>query len=144
MVLTTHSMEEADVLCTRIGIITEGRLRCIGPQTRLKAKYGSGYHLYINCQRKGSKEEEEENYKRVKMFIKSFLPQANLKSEFNGNLIYLVPIEGIEVSKVFEVLESSKEELAISDWGISQATLEDVFMEIVEKTSGLDQDDLLH
>lgn len=52
MVLTTHSMEEADVLCTRIGIITEGRLRCLGTQTRLKAKYGSGYHLYINCDRR--------------------------------------------------------------------------------------------
>jgi len=52
MVLTTHSMEEADVLCTRIGIITDGTLRCIGTQTRLKAKYGSGYHLYINCDRR--------------------------------------------------------------------------------------------
>jgi len=31
MVLTTHSMEEADVLCTKIGIITDGILRCIGP-----------------------------------------------------------------------------------------------------------------
>ena len=51
-----------------------------------------------------------------------------------------MPVEEIEVSKVFEVLESSKEELGISDWGISQATLEDVFMEIVEKTSGPDED----
>ena len=31
MVLTTHSMEEADVLSNRIGIIKEGILRCIGP-----------------------------------------------------------------------------------------------------------------
>lgn len=30
MVLTTHSMEEADVLCTRVGIISQGVLRCIG------------------------------------------------------------------------------------------------------------------
>ena len=50
MVLTTHSMEEADVLCTRIGIVTKGQLRCIGPQTKLKSQYGSGYSLIINCQ----------------------------------------------------------------------------------------------
>jgi len=31
MVLTTHSMEEADVLSNRIGIIKDGILRCIGP-----------------------------------------------------------------------------------------------------------------
>lgn len=49
MVLTTHSMEEADVLCTRIGIIVNGVLKCIGPQTRLKSKYGGGYQLVIHC-----------------------------------------------------------------------------------------------
>lgn len=31
MVLTTHSMEEADVLCNRIGIVNNGSLRCLGP-----------------------------------------------------------------------------------------------------------------
>jgi len=30
MVLTTHSMEEADVLCNRIAIVNNGILRCIG------------------------------------------------------------------------------------------------------------------
>jgi len=41
-------------------------------------------------------------------------------------------MEGLEVSKVFDVIDSKKEELAISDWGISQSTLEDVFLEIVK------------
>jgi len=45
IVLTTHSMEEADVLCSRIGIVSNGRLRCIGPQQRLKSLYGQGYNL---------------------------------------------------------------------------------------------------
>mmetsp|Transcript_32637 Transcript_32637/g.5920 ORF Transcript_32637/g.5920 Transcript_32637/m.5920 type:complete len:99 (+) Transcript_32637:516-812(+) len=31
IVLTTHSMEEADVLCSRVAIINHGVLRCIGP-----------------------------------------------------------------------------------------------------------------
>jgi ABC-type multidrug transport system ATPase subunit len=30
IVLTTHSMEEADVLCNRIGIVSDGVLKCIG------------------------------------------------------------------------------------------------------------------
>ena len=30
IVLTTHSMEEADVLCSRIGIVDKGVLRCLG------------------------------------------------------------------------------------------------------------------
>jgi len=51
MVLTTHSMEEADVLCNRIGIVNNGVLQCIGSQTRLKNLYGGGYHLFVNCEK---------------------------------------------------------------------------------------------
>ena len=49
IVLTTHSMEEADVLCNRIAIVNDGVLRCVAPQVRLKTLYGGGYHLKINC-----------------------------------------------------------------------------------------------
>lgn len=51
MVLTTHSMEEADVLCNRIGIVNNGILNCIGTHVRLKTLYGGGYHLFVNSQR---------------------------------------------------------------------------------------------
>lgn len=51
IVLTTHSMEEADVLCSRIGIVNNGVLKCIGSQVRLKNLYGGGYHLFVNCQK---------------------------------------------------------------------------------------------
>eukprot|EP01015_Nassula_variabilis_P003440 TRINITY_DN1225_c0_g2_i3.p3 TRINITY_DN1225_c0_g2~~TRINITY_DN1225_c0_g2_i3.p3 ORF type:complete len:224 (-),score=47.65 TRINITY_DN1225_c0_g2_i3:34-672(-) len=47
ILLTTHSMEEADVLCNRIGIIADGVLRCVAPQVRLKSLYGGGYHLSL-------------------------------------------------------------------------------------------------
>lgn len=49
LVITTHSMEEADVLCSRIGIISHGKLRCIGNQTHLKNKFTGGYQLFVNC-----------------------------------------------------------------------------------------------
>ena len=47
--MTTHSMEEADVLCNRIAIVNQGILRCVAPQIRLKSLYGGGYHLEVNC-----------------------------------------------------------------------------------------------
>ena len=28
-ILTTHSMEEADALCSRVGIMVKGELRCV-------------------------------------------------------------------------------------------------------------------
>ena len=41
-ILTTHSMEEADALCSRIGIMTSGKLRCVGSPQHLKSKFGTG------------------------------------------------------------------------------------------------------
>ena len=40
IILTTHSMEEAEVLCDRLGIIIDGRLMVIGNPKELAARYG--------------------------------------------------------------------------------------------------------
>ena len=40
MVLTTHFMDEADVLGDRIAIMTEGVIKCCGSSLFLKNKYG--------------------------------------------------------------------------------------------------------
>lgn len=43
IILTTHSMEEADILSDRIGIMAKGRLRRIGTSIRLKSRFGTGF-----------------------------------------------------------------------------------------------------
>lgn len=46
--ITTHMMEEADTLCHRIGIITNGVLRTVESPIKLKKTYGEGYDIMIN------------------------------------------------------------------------------------------------
>ena len=46
VVLTTHSMEEADALSQRIGIMATGYLRCVGSPLHLKNKLGRGYQVW--------------------------------------------------------------------------------------------------
>lgn len=48
ILLTTHSMEEADVMSDRIGIMFMGRLRAIGSPYGLKETHGKGYKLDIS------------------------------------------------------------------------------------------------
>lgn len=48
IILTTHSMEEADILSDRIGILAKGRLRCIGTSIRLKSRFGTGFVTNIS------------------------------------------------------------------------------------------------
>lgn len=44
VILTTHSMEEADALSTKMGIMVNGgTFKCMGTSQHIKDKYGSGY-----------------------------------------------------------------------------------------------------
>ena len=45
VVLTTHSMEEADVLCDKTGIMAHGRLKALGGSQHLKTKFSDGFKL---------------------------------------------------------------------------------------------------
>ncbi len=46
-------MEEADALCTRVGIMVKGELRCLGSTQHLKNKYGGGYILDVKLRNDG-------------------------------------------------------------------------------------------
>ena len=48
IVLTTHSMEECEALCSRVGIIAMGRLQCLGGTQHLKSKFGGGYTIELS------------------------------------------------------------------------------------------------
>lgn len=45
IILSTHHMDEADILGDRIAIISQGRLLCCGSSLYLKSQYGNGYYL---------------------------------------------------------------------------------------------------
>ena len=47
IILTTHYMDEADILGDRIGIMNEGELVCIGSPLFLKSRFGTGYTLTV-------------------------------------------------------------------------------------------------
>lgn len=52
IVLTTHSMEEAEALSTKMGIMTRGGImRCYGSAQHIKSKFGTGYELEFNIRK---------------------------------------------------------------------------------------------
>jgi ATP-binding cassette subfamily A (ABC1) protein 3 len=50
VILTTHSMEEAEALCDRMTIMVRGRLKCIGTSTWIKNKFGDGFEIEIKVE----------------------------------------------------------------------------------------------
>ncbi|ORZ30827.1 P-loop containing nucleoside triphosphate hydrolase protein [Catenaria anguillulae PL171] len=127
VVLTTHSMEEAETLCTRIGIMAKGTLRCVGSQIRLKKLYGAGFKITYIAQ--------PENMAHATEKIKQVLP-ANAKvvdSFAMATTVEFMPAEGT-LNTVFEALQQHSKEWLIDDWGISQTSLEEVFLRLISET----------
>ena len=124
IVLTTHSLEEADVLCDRIGIMSKGSLRCLGTSLHLKNKFGEGFRVSINF-------DEKDLSKGPVDYVLSILPKARIITNFAGNVTFEVAKESIVCSKLFMQMETNKEKHGIKDWALSQTSLEDVFLNIV-------------
>ena len=57
-------MEEADALCSRVGIMVKGELRCLGSTQHLKNKYGAGYMLEVKW-RAG----QQADWPRLELFL---------------------------------------------------------------------------
>ena len=52
VILTTHSMEEAEALSTKMGIMVRGGIfRCFGSSQHIKNKYGTGYEIELKIKK---------------------------------------------------------------------------------------------
>ncbi|ELK13061.1 ATP-binding cassette sub-family A member 13 [Pteropus alecto] len=47
VVLTTHSMEECEALCTRLAIMVDGSFRCLGSPQHIKSRFGGGHTVRV-------------------------------------------------------------------------------------------------
>ncbi|KAG0321451.1 hypothetical protein BGZ99_003922 [Dissophora globulifera] len=125
IVLTTHSMEEAEVLCAKIGIMAKGTLRCVGNQIRLKELYGRGFKITFAS--------SPENTERASQYISSLLPEnaKRLDSFVTSESWEFETTPGL-IQRLFEEIEAHKHEHGIDDWGLSQTSLEEVFLRIIQ------------
>ena len=47
VIMTTHSMDEAETLCKRMAIMVNGEFVCLGKAGQIKEKYGYGYEIEV-------------------------------------------------------------------------------------------------
>ncbi len=110
-ILTTHSMEEADALCTRVGIMVKGELRCLGSTQHLKNKYGGGYILEIKLRVRagGDGEEGEDRWRRLEAEVSEHFPSAESGESFADRRTYTLPRNGVgSLADAFKALEQSE------------------------------------
>jgi len=120
VVLTTHSMEECEALCNRIGIMVSGQMRCLGTIQHLKTRFGKGYHMEINTSEKG--------LQRVKDFVHEHFQGSEMEEVNGARLKYRLPSSTLSLSYIFGTIEKNKKDLDIDDYSVSQSTLEQIFL----------------
>ncbi|VEN47637.1 unnamed protein product [Callosobruchus maculatus] len=124
ILLTTHFMDEADVLGDRIAIMADGELKCCGSSFFLKKKYGAGYIMTIakgpNC-----------DVGKVTTLLKTFIPEIEISTNTDSELTYLLPENRVSVFEgMLTQLEGQSSSMGVKSYGISLTTLEDVFMKV--------------
>nr|CAI5856712.1 unnamed protein product [Callosobruchus analis] len=122
IILTTHFLDEADVLGDRIAIMSGGELKCCGSSFFLKKRFGSGYTLTID---KGP----SCDVSHITSLLKSFVPEVKLTADTETEATYLLPENrASSFEAMLKELERKSISIGVQSYGISLTTMEDVFM----------------
>ncbi|GMT02397.1 hypothetical protein PENTCL1PPCAC_24570, partial [Pristionchus entomophagus] len=125
VVLTSHSMEECEALCTRIAILDKGKIRCIGSKQHLKNKFGEGFSLTMKFATTQQAEESQE-------FICERLPKAKLIAIHCSAAFYRIPSDLATVVQILQVVNKVKDHFSVEDFSLSQTTLDEIFQYLSE------------
>ena len=73
IILTSHSMEECDELCGRLGIMVNGQFQCFGATRYLKQKFGQGFTILVKLNTQG--QTLDEAFNTMESFKKHIIKQ---------------------------------------------------------------------
>ncbi|XP_077175432.1 glucosylceramide transporter ABCA12 isoform X2 [Paroedura picta] len=132
VVLTSHSMEECEALCTRLAIMVNGRFRCLGSLQHIKSRFGKGFTVKMHLKSGVS------GIEKLTQFMQSSFPNTHLKDHQLNMVEFHIPVSAGGVANIFQLLEASKAALRIRHFSVSQTTLEEVFINFAKHQSGPD------
>jgi len=122
--ISTHYMEDAELVADRLGILVSGRLESVGRVAELRKKYEE-YSVII-------KNIEDDSVEYIKEIVKNIIPKAKASINQKG-LMFKVPPKVMKFSQLFIELENLKSERMIEDFSICITTLEQVFLRYAKK-----------
>ncbi|KAI9887393.1 MAG: hypothetical protein M1823_000818 [Watsoniomyces obsoletus] len=156
ILLTTHSMEEADALANRAGIMAT-RMLALGTTDYLRQKYGDAYHVHLIT--KTAPHTSTEEMERIRAWVSMNFAGAEIEAKtYHGQLRFSIParahVNGVQhksyaadgsiehhapatprssISALFNLLETHKHELGLEYYSVSHTTLDQVFLTIIGK-----------
>lgn len=133
-ILTSHSMEEAEALCTRVAIMVNGQMLCLGSVQHVKTKYLDGYTIDVHCI-PGTAEHVIDGLVHEVLLIA--LPGSILAERHGRFLRFDVSsLRRLGLGTTFRRLQELKEREVwkVENYSISQCSLEQVFIKLVKQS----------
>ena len=139
VVLTTHSMGEADLLCDRIGIMVKGTMRCIGTPQELKERYAAGYEISCRLETR-----DDAHVADLVAFAREAFSSPDVDVAAADADIATLELAGVDPRRTpalaFRAFDDDAcARLGVIDFSLSRATMEKVFLRIAGGEEGLAQ-----
>ncbi|CAO1393715.1 unnamed protein product [Diamesa tonsa] len=126
VILSSHSMEENEALCTRLTIMNHGEFKCLGSTQHLKNTFSKCFLLTFKIK-------NLQQIQSVKEQIAMQFPNSVLKEQYSDHFTYHITDTHLKLSQIFEKLDNIKNEIEIADYSATQTTLEQVFLHLSNK-----------
>jgi hypothetical protein len=123
VVLTTHHMDEADLLGDRIAIMAHGKLQVCGSSLFLKRRFGVGYNLTVDTNKKSSN-----SNKNVLAIVRKHVKDVVVNEETNTLLSMSLKMSSQpSFPNMLDEIDSSND---VKSYGLEMPTLEEVFIRL--------------
>lgn len=163
VLITTHSMEEADALASRAAIVAR-RMLAIGTTQELRKAHSNEYHVDLILRSAPLSPPEEMN--RVADWVRRAFPDVKFEGQnLGGQVRFIVPADSQApatatatatatsshsdappppapsfVRYLIEMLERNKQALGVDCYSIGAATMERVFLSVVKESDAVEEE----
>ena len=103
IIMTTHAMEEAELLSDKLIVLNHGQIKCTGTPLQLKNMLGKGYRVSMIAEMK--------NVNQVKYLMKQIVPSCEFleSSGESGGMVFNLPTDKVkELGAIFSIIDSQK------------------------------------
>jgi ABC-type multidrug transport system ATPase subunit len=143
IILTTHFLEEADVLSDQIAVMTSGRLQASGTTDFLKNQLGTlqfeiihfsliNFYYYLNLEfeyRLFIDKQETYPNERVTAFIQQHIPNIVLERQSSSEMIFGIRRnESKQIGQLIHALDEQSKNIGVESYGLSMTSIEEVFL----------------
>ncbi|KAI5362419.1 putative AAA+ ATPase domain, ABC transporter, ABC transporter A [Septoria linicola] len=148
LLITTHSMEEADALCDRAGIMA-GQMLALGTISGLHERFGD--KIYIQIVHKEAPRSSLKDVEGLWAWVRRTFLVAETERSVGGQVRFAVSVnrdssasldllDGSSIGNLYRAIETAKEEMGIRDYSVTHATLDQIFLNVASK-HGVDEED---